>query len=194
MPSRSHASFMDNRTVVIIAASGRALAASARRGGYLPLVVDWFGDSDTLAFAAAYAQLVDGLAQGMPADALDAALPAVTGGKQPVGIVCGTGFEDRPELLEHLAGRWRVPGCSAETVRRTKDPEALAALCRDCAVPHPETSLNRPSDMAGWLAKRRGGAGGSHVVAAGAVGEGRAGANFYYQRAVPGEPISALLL
>jgi predicted ATP-grasp superfamily ATP-dependent carboligase len=62
-------------------------------------------------------------------------------------------------------------------------------LCRDCAVPHPEISLARPSDAAGWFAKRKGGAGGSHVVAA-----AERDANFYYQRHAPGEPVSALFL
>jgi predicted ATP-grasp superfamily ATP-dependent carboligase len=181
---------MDSRTFVIIAASGRALAASARRAGFLPLVIDWFGDSDTLALAAAHARLEHGLARGMTADALDAALSAVSEGQQPTGIVCGTGFEDRPELLDHLARRWRLFGCDAQTVRRAKDPHGFAALCHDCAVPHPEISLLPPSDTAGWFAKRKGGAGGSHVVAAGE----RDAANFYYQRAVPGEPVSALFL
>jgi predicted ATP-grasp superfamily ATP-dependent carboligase len=181
---------MDNKAVVIIAASGRALAASARRGGYLPLVVDWFGDADTLVPAAAHACLEHGLARGMTAGGLDAAMSAVTKRYQPLGIVCGTGFEDRPELLEHLAQHWRILGSSADTVRRVKDPEAFASLCRDCAVPHPEISLARPSDATGWLAKRKGGAGGGHVVAAAE----RDAANFYYQRHVPGEPVSALFL
>jgi predicted ATP-grasp superfamily ATP-dependent carboligase len=181
---------MDNKAVVILAASGRALAASARRGGYLPLVVDWFGDADTLALSAAHVRLENGLARGMTAGALDAAMSAVTKGYQPLGIVCGTGFEDRAELLEHLAQRWRIFACSADTVRRVKDPEAFASLCRDCAVPHPEISRARPTDPAGWLAKRKGGAGGSHVVAAAT----RDAANCYYQRHVPGEPVSALFL
>jgi predicted ATP-grasp superfamily ATP-dependent carboligase len=181
---------MDNKAVVILAASGRALAASARGGGYLPLVIDWFGDSDTLALSAAHACLADGLVRGMTADALDAAISAVTKEYQPLGIVCGTGFEDRPELLEHLAQHWRILGCSADTVRRVKDPQAFASLCRDCAVPHPEISLSRPADATGWLAKRKGGAGGSHVVAA----EARDAANVYYQRQVPGVPVSALFL
>lgn len=181
---------MDNKAVVVIAASGRALAASARRGGYLPLVVDWFGDADTRALSAAHAHLENGLARGMTADALDAALSSITKEYQPLGIVCGTGFEDRPELLEHLAQHWRVFGSSAATVRRVKDPEAFASLCRDCAVPHPEMSRARPSDTAGWLAKRKGGAGGSHV---GPAAE-RDAANFYYQRHVAGEPVSALFL
>jgi predicted ATP-grasp superfamily ATP-dependent carboligase len=181
---------MDNKAVVIVAASGRALAASARRGGYLPLVIDWFGDADTLALSAAHACLADGLARGMTVDALDAAMFAVTNGCRPLGIVCGTGFEDRPELLDHLAQHGHLFGSSAATVRRIKDPQAFASLCRDCAVPHPEVSRARPSDTEGWLAKRMGGAGGSHVVAAAE----RDAANFYYQRHVPGEPVSALFL
>jgi predicted ATP-grasp superfamily ATP-dependent carboligase len=190
MPLRSRASFMDSKAVVIVAASGRALAASARRGGYLPLVIDWFGDTDTLALSAAHAGLADGLARGMTAGTLDTAMAAVTKSYQPLGIVCGTGFEDRPELLEHLAHHGRIFGCSADTVRRVKDPAAFAALCLDCAVPHPEISCARPVDATGWLAKRKGGAGGSHVVAAAA----RDAANFYYQRQVPGEGVSALFL
>jgi uncharacterized protein len=190
MPLRSRASFMDSKAVVIVAASGRALAASARRGGYLPLAIDWFGDSDTLALVAAHAGLADGLARGMTADALDVAIAAVTKSYQPLGIVCGTGFEDRPELLEHLAHHGRIFGCGADTVRRIKDPAAFASLCLDCAVPHPEISFARPSDASGWLAKRKGGAGGSHVVAAAT----REATNFYYQRQVPGESVSALFL
>jgi predicted ATP-grasp superfamily ATP-dependent carboligase len=126
----------------------------------------------------------------MTAGALDAAMSAVTKGYEPLGIVCGTGFEDRPDLLDRLAQHGRILGSSAATVRHVKDPEAFASLCGDCAVPHPEVSRARPTDTAGWLAKRAGGAGGSHVVAAGT----RDAANFYYQRHVPGEPVSALFL
>ena len=154
---------MDSKAVLVVAASGRALAASARRGGFLPLVVDYFGDSDTLALAHAHARLDDGLARGMTADALDAAFAALTAGCEPRGVVCGTGFEDRPELLAHIARRWKLFGNSAETVARLKDPLAFASLCEDLAIPHPATALARPGDASGWLAKRRGGAGGSHI-------------------------------
>ncbi|HEY8246312.1 MAG TPA: aldehyde oxidase, partial [Hyphomicrobium sp.] len=43
---------MTTATVLIAALSGRGLAASARRAGYLPLVADAFGDSDTAEHAA----------------------------------------------------------------------------------------------------------------------------------------------
>src|SRR5262245_37100996 len=125
MPSRSRASCMDSKAVLIVAASGRALAASARRGGFLPLVVDWFADSDTIALSRANVRLDDGLKRGMTAAALDAAFAALAA-YQPCGVVCGTGFEDRPELLAHIARRHKVFGNSAETVARLKDPLAFA--------------------------------------------------------------------
>jgi len=52
---------MDNKAVLIVAASGRALAASARRGGYLPLVVDFFGDADTIALKEYEARHLPGM-------------------------------------------------------------------------------------------------------------------------------------
>ena len=180
---------MDSNAVLIVAASGRALAASARRGGFLPLVVDWFADSDTIALAHAHVRLDDGLACGMTAAALDAAFAALIE-HQPCGIVCGTGFEDRPELLAHIARHCKLFGNSAETVAWLKDPLAFASLCADLAIPHPATTLSRPSDADGWLAKRRGGAGGSHV---GPAGE-RSGDGIYYQRRVAGTPIALQFL
>jgi predicted ATP-grasp superfamily ATP-dependent carboligase len=191
MPSRSRASFMDNKTVLIVAASGRALAASARRGGYIPLVVDFFGDSDTIALAHAHARLDEGLARGITPGALEAALASVAAGQQPCGLVCGTGFEDRPELLTRIARRWRVLGNAAETVAALKDPLAFASLCNDCGVAHPEIALSRPADTAGWLAKRKGGAGGSHI---GPAAERDAAHDIYYQRHVAGAPVSVLFL
>jgi predicted ATP-grasp superfamily ATP-dependent carboligase len=181
---------MDSQAVLIVAPSGRALAASARRGGYLPLVVDYFGDADTLSLAHAHALIKDGLARGMVADALDTAIAAVTAGLQPCGVVCGSGFEDRPDLLARLAGRWRLFGNDADTVARLKDPIAFASLCEHLRIPHPETTLSRPVDPIGWLAKRKGGAGGSHIVAA----SERAANGSYYQRQVAGMPISLQFL
>jgi predicted ATP-grasp superfamily ATP-dependent carboligase len=183
---------MPEPAVLIAAASGRALAQSARRGGFLPLVADYFADQDTVAVAHDHVRLAHGLARGMQEDRLVAALEALSRSHQPVGIVCGTGFEDRPHLLARIGERWRLLGNDPQTVATVKDPRALAALCRDCDIAHPDTSASRPSDSAGWLVKRRGGAGGSHIASA----RKRKGANgeFYFQRATPGLPVSALFL
>jgi predicted ATP-grasp superfamily ATP-dependent carboligase len=181
---------MDNKLVLIAAASGRALAASARRGGYHPVVLDWFGDSDTLACAHAHARIAGGLAHVMAAQTLDAALTKVIGMGDPCGVVCGTGFEDRPELIAHLARRFRILGNEAETVARLKDPQVFASLCRDCGIAHPETTLVRPGQT-GWLAKRIGGAGGGHIKTA---GDRLPSQRYYYQREHAGLPVSALFL
>jgi len=109
----------------------------------------------------------------------------------PKGVVCGTGFEDRPHLLARLAQRWPLFGNSADTVARVKDPEIFAAFCRDCDVTHPPVSRSPSQARDGWLAKRRGGSGGVHVAAAG----GReASGDIYYQPFVAGAAVSALLL
>ena len=176
--------------MLIAAASGRALAASARRAGYAPLVVDGFGDQDTLSAAADYMRADFG--RPINGDRLIAALQALAGRRACMGVVCGSGFEDRADLLTHIGRHWPLLGNSAETVARAKDPLDFAASCRAADIPHPDTSLVPPSDATGWLAKRIGGAGGWHIRRAGDT-PGR-DTDIYFQRYVKGEPISALLL
>jgi uncharacterized protein len=180
-----------SREAVLMAAiSGRALAESARRGGYLPLVADFFGDQDTVAAAQAYVQMDGGFAQGFREPELMAALERLAAQHAPIGIVCGTGFEDRPQVLSGLAQRWRLYGNDADKVAGVKDPEIFASVCRSCGVPFPEISLQPPAREE-WIAKRRGGSGGAHVANA---SDSDARDDIYYQARVPGRPVSALLL
>jgi predicted ATP-grasp superfamily ATP-dependent carboligase len=178
------------RPVLIAAASGRALAASARRAGYLPLVADRFGDQDTLAIAADHVR-VD-LSAGEDDEQLIASLRNLSGERECTGIVCGSGFEDRTALLARIGEHWTLLGNNADTIAAVKDPMRLSAICRAADIPHPETSLTPPADPAGWLIKRVGGAGGWHVreCTEGAKAEGGS----YFQRRVEGVPISALFL
>lgn len=178
-----------DRTVLIVAPSGRALAASARRGGFVPRVVDFFGDEDTLALVDAHRRLAGGLEVGMERDGLMDALAALAAGVEPLGVICGGGFEHRPELLAEIAGRWPLLGNKADVVARVKDPVAFAGLCRDAGIPHPDVSLQRPRRESGWLSKRRGGSGGSHIAIELREEPGR-----YFQRIVSGSAVSALIL
>jgi len=181
---------MASQSVLLAAVSGRALAQSARRGGYLPLVADFFGDQDTVAAAHAHT-LVDGsFARGFREPELMAALERLAARHPPAGIVCGTGFEDRPQLLAQIERRWRLYGNGAATVARVKDPEFFASVCRRCNVPFPEISLT-PPERTGFLAKRRGGSGGAHIANASG---GDVREDIYYQARVRGRPVSALLL
>jgi uncharacterized protein len=182
---------MANGQAVLIAGfSARALAASARRAGYRPLVADVFGDEDTRAAALAYQDLTLDFERGINAAELMSALEALAAEAPPIGIVCASGFEDRPELIAAVAKRWRLIGNPADLIARLKDPEAFAALCQTHGIPHPPTRATPPPDPAGWLVKRRGGAGGAHIRPA----SGRPGGAIYYQCQVPGRAISALLL
>jgi predicted ATP-grasp superfamily ATP-dependent carboligase len=183
------------RAVLIAAVSGRALAASARRGGHAPLVADFFGDQDTLAAAQSHIRFESPLANGIDGAELLAAFERLSAGQEAIGVVCGTGFEAQPDLLAALGQRWTLFGNDADMVARLTDPLELAALCRACEIPHPETSTSPPADSRDWLAKRRGGAGGQHICPAHAFDAEDADAgSFYFQRHVAGTPVSALVL
>lgn len=182
----------DLPAVLIASASARALAASARRAGYAPLVVDFFADDDTRDAAEICVRLTDGLTRGFRLDALEAACARLVGARPVAGFVYGTGFEDRPDLIESMARRWRLLGNSAEAVSRVKDPLIFAEYCREAAIPHPEITLRRPASSPQWLARQRGGSGGGHIrpIEEAPVADART----YYQRRVAGRPVSALVL
>ena len=57
-------------------------------------------------------------------------------------------------------------GNDAETLKRAKDPLALARVCAANGVRHPQIAFAPPDEPERWLIKRRGGAGGAHVAAA----------------------------
>ena len=80
-------------------------------------------------------------------------------------VVYGAGFEDRPELLTLIAkrlaaarqrrGDGRAAQGAGELLRRARPARHSASCAR---------RRERPGKGAGWLAKREGGAGGSHIV------------------------------
>ena len=177
--------------VLIAAASGRALAAAARRSGYRPLVADFYDDEDTRGLCPAN-YLAGDPRGGFAAERLIAALGHLAEAAAPFGLVYGGGFEDRVGLLKSIAQRWRIYGNPPEVVRRAKDPAALAELCRSIGVPHPDISLSPPGNSKGWLVKSVGGAGGGHVAPAAAWRA--SGEPVYFQCVAPGFPVSILSL
>ena len=181
-----------SETVLIAAFSGRALAQSARRAGYVPLVVDAFGDADTRAAAGDYVHMPDAIRFGFRGKPLATALArlAKSAPSKPIGLVLGSGFEDRPKLIANLDDTFRILGTKAATVAEVKDPRTFFPLLKQLGIAHPETSLAPPDDPAGWLVKRRGAAGGAHIRA---VRSGRSyGPAHYFQRQISGTPMSVL--
>jgi predicted ATP-grasp superfamily ATP-dependent carboligase len=181
----------DGPAVLIAALSGRALAACARRGGYRPLVADLFGDIDTRELAEANERVPGSLTRGFVQKALLASLDRLAEGRQVIGVVAGTGFEDRPNLLGSIAARHVLLGNAPGVVAAMKDPFRFAETCARAGVPHPEVRRDRPAGGP-WLHKRAGGSGGVHVAAS--TRRTAARPDRYYQRRVAGEPISAAFL
>jgi predicted ATP-grasp superfamily ATP-dependent carboligase len=166
------------------------LAEAARESGYRPLVADFFGDQDTRGIAEAVDVVEGDFASGFAEHALLNALTRLAAGRDPIGLVYGTGYEANPSLLEALERQWTVFGNRADTVSRVKDPTEFAALCARLNVPHPETALAITGDLGQWLRKIRGRAGGGHIQPA----TGNAPQGSYYQRRIDGIPVSALFI
>lgn len=183
---------MSGEAILIAAFSARALAASARRAGYRPLVVDCFGDLDTVALAEASRCLPARVQVGFTARPLLAALESLAADapSPPIGLVLGAGFECNPRLVVKLADRFRLIGNDAGTIQRTKDPHHFFSVLDSLGVPHPETRLDAPTPSDGWLMKRVGGSGGLHIHACPATP--RPDTRRYFQRHSAGEAISLL--
>ncbi|MDX2288608.1 MAG: ATP-grasp domain-containing protein [Hyphomicrobiaceae bacterium] len=181
---------MTGEAILIAALSGRALAASARRAGFVPLVIDAYGDVDTHALAAAVQVCPSGRG-GLSRTGLFTAADAIAANWTVAGLVLGTGFEARPALIDRLASRYGpLLGCDGGRVRRSKDPTDFFAVLAELGIVHPETRPDRPDAPTGWLSKRVGGCGGGHVRRL--VGAGRARPGRYYQREVPGTALSVM--
>lgn len=175
--------------VLVVALSGRALARSARRSGWAPVVLDAFADLDTREASAACERVpVDGDWRFERERLLDAARRLAP---PPTPLAYGSGFERGTGLLEELAEGRELLGTAPAAVRRAKDPFGFAALLAGLGVPHPEVRRGPPGPADGWLAKRVGGAGGGHVRPADTAGAAEPGR--YYQRRVPGRPVSVLV-
>jgi predicted ATP-grasp superfamily ATP-dependent carboligase len=183
----------DGASLLVAAVSGRALAASARRAGYVPLVADFFADADTRQITHSCYKL-DHLKGGFQWKSLAPALEALAevAPSPPLGVVYGAGFEDRPTLLAKIAERWPLLGNGPSVVERVKSPEVFFTELARLGIPHPRTVMDPAAAGGGWLAKRQGGAGGSHVAAASPTRRGSTKGRSYFQEKLEGRPVSAL--
>ncbi|MBS1213217.1 MAG: uncharacterized protein H6R26_1834, partial [Proteobacteria bacterium] len=107
-------------------------------------------------------------------------------------LVYGSGIDTRPELVEKLSQGRVCFGNSPQTLRLINDPAAFFELLARLNIPYPETRFAAPEAPAGWLIKRGCSEGGKGVRL---LAKNRpAGPGEYYQRRLPGHPLSALFL
>lgn len=176
---------------LVAAVTGRALAASAARGGHDVVVIDCFADRDLRALVRSCRPVVAKRGLRFDARALLAAAAELAPPGRCAGLVYGSGFEARVALLARLAAGRRLYGNEPDVVRAVKDPRRFIPLLDRLRIRHPATRRTAPPAPTGWLVKQPGGAGGAHVRRAGS-GPVRAGA--YYQRFAQGRSLSALFL
>jgi uncharacterized protein len=172
--------------LVVIAISGRALAQSAARAGWRVRVLDAFADRDTRAAGEAVCVARNNVIALDPARVF-----AALGDPAERIIVAGSGFERAPKLLTRLAGYGTLCANDADIVAALKAPHFAQELLRALDFAVPLTQCTPPQDAQDWLQKDIGGAGGLHVrPALGATHRARS----YYQRIVPGKPLSVTFL
>ncbi len=198
---------MPSQTLIVAGLSSRMMAESAAQAGLRVAALDLFGDADTRHVAARWEPIGAAGTMAVDGEHLLAALRRLRDTEHPSGWVAGSGFEQRPELLD--AGHALVPlfGNSAATVRGVKQPGVFFPLLAALGIAHPETRLEMPRDPSGWLCKAVGGTGGWHIrqLAAedaadtsGTVStistDSAVDTTRYFQRRSPGLPMSALFV
>jgi len=181
----------ESNPVLVAGVTGRALAASAKRGEHPVVVLDYFADRDTSTLAAACRSVVSPHGLRFDRRRLLAAAAELAPPDRSAGLVYGSGFEGRIALLSRLAAGRRLFGNRPGVIAEVREPTRFFPLLDRLGILHPEVRFLPPTDPRGWLVKQPGGAGGVHVLPAGRP-HPRAGA--YYQRLEAGVACSALFL
>lgn len=177
--------------LLIVGASARAAAQSARRAGFEVTAIDLFADEDLAACAKAIR------CDDYPGGLVELAARAADGPWMYTG-----GLENHPQVVERIAASrplWGNGGC---VLRRVRDPLAVHAALVKAGLPALDVSLD-PADLprdGDWLAKPLSGSGGKlvHVLdaASPALHAARRAelsrARWYFQRRQAGMPASAV--
>ncbi|MFW5431242.1 MAG: ATP-grasp domain-containing protein [Methylophilaceae bacterium] len=173
---------------MIAAIASRPYVQAAVVAGYEVIAIDCFADKDTKRVAKAVHQV--SLQNGQ----LDAGrvLEVISGidSKDVAGFCYGAGFEMQAAVLDDIAKLLRVFGNAADVVKQCKDPNLFFQYCDHLAVPYPSVLLQKPSLAEGWLQKKIGSSGGTHIKQVSAESEGDA--DIYFQKHQAGKSISCL--
>jgi uncharacterized protein len=177
---------------LIIARSGRALAASAKRAGYKVSVADYFADEDTRSCSESVHQL-QYHCDGFTKETLLRHIEEIVSSNPNVKLVTGSGFESTPNLLNTLHEVIPVLSSSRESIVALKDPVSFFKMLDKNSIGHPEVLFSKPITSKKYLIKRIGGIGGGHVNWSNQV-ELYDDSSSYYQEFVPGKVLSVVFL
>jgi uncharacterized protein len=183
--------------IAVAALSARMLAETARDDGFEVVALDLFGDTDTRRACSQWLRIGSAATlQIDDASVLSALRDLAQRGAG--GWVPGSGFEGRPDLLERGAALLPLIGTKADAVRRVRDPRIFFDLLDSARLPHPPVRMTAPADTAGWLVKDAQACGGWHIrrlsLPPDASPPEPDPAHRYFQREMPGEPVSATFI
>ena len=188
-PSDSAAGLAIDRpspSLLMIGASVRAAARSARRAGFIPIGIDLFADRDLAALGPACRIAGDSYPRGFAS--LLAPLP-------PGPFLYTGGLENHPDVLDEIALERPLWGIHGEVLRALRDPFLVREILLKREIPCPDAQpdfSNLPADGS-WLVKPRRSAGGTGIVpwrGASPLPD----ADHFPQRRVTGTPIAAIYL
>ena len=186
--------------LAVAAVSARMLAEAAACDGYSVVALDLFGDTDTRRVSQRWGSIgAPGSLQLDEARVLAELLELArqVGDDAVIGWIPGSGFEGRPGLLDAGAKLLPLIGTPADAVRRVRDPARFFAALAAHGIEHPPVRFDAPTDAEGWLLKDANGCGGWHIrhaAAARAAVSASAAPHLYFQRTMPGVPMSATFI
>ncbi|MCA9164248.1 MAG: ATP-grasp domain-containing protein [Planctomycetales bacterium] len=190
------------RKLLIVGASARAAAESARRAGFDVEAADLFGDVDLL--AAARTTVIADYRRDLP--------DVLRNSSADAWLYTG-GLENHPRLIDRLARSKPLWGIGGEALRKLRDPMAWSETLRRAGIPTPSVAVERSQLAPGtWIEKPRSSCAGRSVrllevreaelctLASGEPTEltsNAAEANFeptYWQQFIAGEACGALFV
>lgn len=177
------------KLLLIVAQSGRMLAQSAAREGYLVRVADCYGDLDTLQVADRYLKLpvANKANQHLWLQAI-----VCLSDDQPCSLIFGTGIERLYPLLSELPNHILYAGSSYTSIEQLSSPTKWIALLDRLALPYPSTRFTKAQPFTGnWLAKTAAAWGGSHITDADSI---KKHTDVYFQQKIDGISASVLFL
>src|SRR3569623_2784854 len=171
-------------TLVILGASARAAAYSARRAGFLPVCGDLFADADLRGCCPAFST------SDYPAGLADIALAVPSGPWMYTG-----GLYNYPSVVDRISEHRQLWGVAPDELNRVRDPQLVADCLRLAGLPCPDgqaTPAGLPGDGAWLLKNRRSSGGGQGFPWAGQQVDLQIRSGWYFQQRIAGTPCSAL--
>lgn len=183
----SAAEFSSPASVLILGASIRAAAASARRAGLAPWGADLFADRDTQLLAPCQRVGVTQYPQAFAALSRDG----------PTGPWLYTGaLENHPALVRRIARHRPTWGNEPAILARVRSPRMVADKLRVAGLAVPAINEDPPADLSGrWLLKRRKSASGAGILRwTGQLPPDYRPGQYYFQEWVEGDAFAALYI